>query len=205
MSSIMKHGWLVLFFLLAIHTNLTGCTKSAIILDDDDIAVHHDIDVPFDDDEDDDHATAAATRKIKANNQSVTFLRKNTLNRKDTAKGKDIFHKACSKAIGGGVPGAVAGVIQVLSLMWLVSIFMSYDMSSLHNLFNSTFCVILLLQIIHLMMQKTFTFQFPCYTLNLKQRTVINYQYRYGSTFLQALTTLYGIGKSTIISSLPFA
>ena len=38
--------------------------------------------------------------------------------------------------------------------------------------------------------------------LNLTQRTVINYQYRYGSTFLQALTTLYGMGKSTNISSL---
>ena len=107
----MKHGWLVLFFLLAIHTNLTGCSKSdSIILDDDDVAVHHhDIDIPFDD-EDDDHTTAAATRKIKATNQSVTFLRKNTYNTKEVSnKGKDIFRKACSKAIGGGVPGAVAG------------------------------------------------------------------------------------------------
>ena len=123
-SIIMKHGWLVLFFLLAIHTNLTGCSKSIIYLDDDDVPVHHhDIDIPFDD-EDDDHTTAAATRKIKATNQSVTFLRKNTYNTKEVSnKGKDIFQKACSKAIGGGVPGAVAGVVQVLSLMWLVRTF----------------------------------------------------------------------------------
>ncbi|KAL7551650.1 hypothetical protein ACHAWF_014835 [Thalassiosira exigua] len=60
------------------------------------------------------------------------------------AGGRDVLAKAFRRAVGGGVPGAVAGMVQVLSLMWL--------------------------------------------------RTVINYQYRYGSSFLQALTTLYGMG-----------
>lgn len=35
----------------------------------------------------------------------------------------DILQRALQKAIGGGVPGAVAGVIQVLGLMWLVRYF----------------------------------------------------------------------------------
>ena len=55
----------------------------------------------------------------------------------------------------------------------------------------------------HLMMQKHILSNFYS-LLNLTQRTVINYQYRYGSTFLQALTTLYGMGKSTNISFLLF-
>ena len=33
---------------------------------------------------------------------------------------QDLFHRAVQKAIGGGVPGAIAGVVQVLGLMWLV-------------------------------------------------------------------------------------
>jgi len=33
----------------------------------------------------------------------------------------EIFQRAIVKAIGGGVPGAIAGVVQVLGLMWLVS------------------------------------------------------------------------------------
>ena len=32
----------------------------------------------------------------------------------------DLLHRAVQKAIGGGVPGAIAGVVQVLGLMWLV-------------------------------------------------------------------------------------
>jgi Mitochondrial carrier protein len=30
-----------------------------------------------------------------------------------------ILRKACNKALGGGIPGAIAGVIQVVALMWL--------------------------------------------------------------------------------------
>jgi len=55
-----------------------------------------------------------------------------------------VLHKALKRAVGGGLPGAIAGIIQVLSMMWL--------------------------------------------------RTVINYQYRYGSSFTQAFTALYGMG-----------
>lgn len=73
-----------------------------------------------------------------------------------TKSGKDIFRSALKKAIGGGVPGAVAGAVQVLCLMWL--------------------------------------------------RTVINYQYRYGSTFYQALSHLYGSGGiPRLYSGLGFA
>jgi hypothetical protein len=59
-----------------------------------------------------------------------------------------IFRKAGRKALGGGLPGAVAGVVQVLTLMWL--------------------------------------------------RTIINYQSRYGASFLRAVSILYnegGIGR----------
>ena len=70
--------------------------------------------------------------------------------------GKDIFQHAFKKAIGGGIPGAVAGVVQVLSLMWL--------------------------------------------------RTVINYQYRYGSNFIEALSYLYNHGGvPRLYSGLGFA
>ena len=70
--------------------------------------------------------------------------------------GKEIVQNAIKKAIGGGVPGAIAGAVQVLCLMWL--------------------------------------------------RTVINYQYRYGSTFVQALSHLYGSGGiPRLYSGLGFA
>ena len=32
----------------------------------------------------------------------------------------DIFQRALQKAIGGGITGAIAGIVQVLGLMWLV-------------------------------------------------------------------------------------
>ena len=55
-----------------------------------------------------------------------------------------ILYRAGKRGLGGGIPGAIAGAIQVLSLMWL--------------------------------------------------RTIINYQCRYGTTFLQALRTLLNDG-----------
>jgi len=55
-----------------------------------------------------------------------------------------ILAKAGKSGIGGGLPGAIAGVIQVFSLMWL--------------------------------------------------RTIVNYQCRYGTTFRQAIATLYNEG-----------
>ncbi len=56
----------------------------------------------------------------------------------------EILKKAGKSGIGGGIPGAIAGIIQVLTLMWL--------------------------------------------------RTVMNYQCRYGSTFLQSVRSLYNQG-----------
>lgn len=56
----------------------------------------------------------------------------------------DVLRKAARRAIGGGLSGWLAGVVQVLCLMWL--------------------------------------------------RTAMNYQYRYGTSTLQALRTLYAAG-----------
>jgi hypothetical protein len=59
-----------------------------------------------------------------------------------------ILVKAGKRGLGGGIPGAIAGVVQVLTLMWL--------------------------------------------------RTVINYQSRYGASFMKAVEVLYkegGIGR----------
>jgi Mitochondrial carrier protein len=58
-----------------------------------------------------------------------------------------ILKKAARKGLGGGVPGFLAGIVQVLSLMWL--------------------------------------------------RTIINYQCRYGTSFIEALNTLYKQGGIT--------
>ena len=52
---------------------------------------------------------------------ATAFLRKST-----NKKTKDIFHKAFSKAMGGGITGAIAGVVQVLALMWLVSSYLYF-------------------------------------------------------------------------------
>jgi len=70
-----------------------------------------------------------ATTKYSNNNNSIitrglpttAFLRKST-----NTKTKDIFHKAFSKAMGGGITGAIAGVVQVLALMWLVSSYLYF-------------------------------------------------------------------------------
>ncbi|KAL1522738.1 hypothetical protein AB1Y20_017711 [Prymnesium parvum] len=59
-----------------------------------------------------------------------------------------IFAKSAKKALGGGLAGSLAGIIQVLTLMWV--------------------------------------------------RTIMNYQYRYGTSIREAMTTLYrqgGIGR----------
>jgi hypothetical protein len=94
----------------------------------------------------------------------------------------DIFQRAIQKAIGGGIPGAVAGVVQVLGLMWLVS------------------CYDFITMILHTSR--------PCneYSSAQLKRTVINYQYRYGSSFLQSLTHLYTTGGlPRLYAGLPFA
>ena len=68
-----------------------------------------------------------------------------------------ILIKAAHKGLGGGIPGFVAGIVQVLSLMWL--------------------------------------------------RTIVNYQSRYGTSFREALHTLYYKqgGLSRLYSGLGFA
>jgi len=125
----------------------------------------------LEEDDGDDEVIAAASSLLRKNNNDSTIqpqqpqplediIKEGTTITATTtttkSKNKSIFQKACSKAIGGGIPGAIAGVIQVLSLMWL--------------------------------------------------RTVINYQYRYGSSFLQAITTLYGMGGiPRLYSGLKFA
>ena len=68
--------------------------------------------------------------------RSKPSLEKLTLNQ--------IMYRAGKRGLGGGIPGAIAGAFQVLSLMWL--------------------------------------------------RTIINYQSRYGTTFMQALRTLLNEG-----------
>ena len=81
------------------------------------------------------HATLnSAPIALKLKNPSK--LEKLTLNQ--------IMYRAGKRGLGGGIPGAIAGAFQVLSLMWL--------------------------------------------------RTIINYQSRYGTTFLQALRTLLNEG-----------
>lgn len=110
------------------------------------------------------------------------FLRKklNSDNQQPSKKvleERGIFQKALNKAIGGGVPGAIAGLVQVLSLMWLVSYGINASICSNYHIINLT---------------NTLLFVYSCHST---QRTVINYQYRYGSSFLQALATLYGMGK----------
>ena len=101
-------------------------------------------------------ATSNATRNKNSfgEDAGTGFLRSNQRNaptrtaRATALSLKEVLVKAGKRALGGGLPGALAGIIQVITLMWL--------------------------------------------------RTVINYQCRYGSSFLQALSTLLkdgGIGR----------
>ena len=85
------------------------------------------------------HASARPTQKVApiiSRQKTQPTLEKLTLNQ--------IMYRAGKRGLGGGIPGAIAGAFQVLSLMWL--------------------------------------------------RTIINYQSRYGTTFLQALRTLLNEG-----------
>mmetsp|Transcript_13341 Transcript_13341/g.28963 ORF Transcript_13341/g.28963 Transcript_13341/m.28963 type:complete len:414 (+) Transcript_13341:431-1672(+) len=157
-----KRVWPCLL-LLAIHTRPTDSNTADVsalnsLDDNDDVHVvsSRDTRVPYLDDnglDDEENATASikivdksAVTREQQQQQQPAFLRKNNTNPSTGTgiKRKELLRKAFNRAIGGGIPGAIAGVVQVFSLMWL--------------------------------------------------RTVINYQYRYGSSFHQALTTLYGMG-----------
>lgn len=105
------------------------------------------------------NSTKSSLRATPAVNNSLNHVQSQLDESPTTAvksRRKDIIQNAFKNAIGGGIPGAVAGVVQVLSLMWL--------------------------------------------------RTVINYQYRYGSNFIEALSYLYNHGGvPRLYSGLGFA
>lgn len=91
--------------------------------------------------------TRRATKDREEETARTLALRNQELNNTSTSNNmtlNQILIKAGKRGIGGGIPGAIAGAVQVLTLMWL--------------------------------------------------RTIINYQYRYGTTFKGALQTLYNQG-----------
>ena len=63
-----------------------------------------------DSDEDSSTTTSEAVRSLSSSSSS---------SKSETLSIGEIFSKAGRKALGGGLPGAVAGVVQVLTLMWL--------------------------------------------------------------------------------------
>jgi len=71
-------------------------------------------------DDDDDTTMSKADRSLSSSPSSKSSLSSSdeTTNNKQASFG-EIFGKAGRKALGGGLPGAVAGVIQVFTLMWL--------------------------------------------------------------------------------------
>lgn len=110
--------WLCLA-LLVLHVSHAGSKTANVTAAELDGHVVIDIDQPG--------GAAAAAVAVEANDErhlKSAFLRKNNNKTFDASKttnnGRDVFQKALSRAIGGGIPGAIAGVIQVLSLMWLV-------------------------------------------------------------------------------------
>jgi hypothetical protein len=127
--TVIKRAWLLIFLLairarsiLPLAHDLEGSKDAAADeLDYDEIGTNFastniDLDVGFiesvETSENDIHKTSLARGK-----PITAFLRK----RSASSKTKEIFHKAFSKAVGGGITGAIAGIVQVLSLMWLVS------------------------------------------------------------------------------------
>jgi predicted PurR-regulated permease PerM len=98
-------------------------------------------------------------------------------------KGNDVFQNALKKAIGGGVPGA--GEIQTFVLaFFFVLIFLLHHLKYKRNLVAGVIQVLSLMWL----------------------RTIVNYQYRYGSNFIQSLSHLYSNGGiSRLYSGLGFA
>jgi hypothetical protein len=92
-------------------------------------------------------ASPVDEREETAVQSSTTFLKRQSSNSSNSSKRtslNQILIRAGRRGLGGGLPGALAGMVQVVSLMWL--------------------------------------------------RTIINYQCRYGTTFVQALKTLLNEG-----------
>jgi hypothetical protein len=111
--------------LLVLHASPTGSKTANVSLLEEDV-VGKDATVPLVKHLDDDRFPGNDDEDVAASKKIATaFLRKNTKPAKQGGgvKGsRDILSKALNRAIGGGVPGAIAGVIQVISLMWLVSL-----------------------------------------------------------------------------------
>lgn len=100
--------------------------------------------------------TQHQTRNLESLSSSSSYSKKQDKKVVTNMSLNQIFLKAGKSGLGGGLQGAIAGVIQVLSLMWL--------------------------------------------------RTIISYQYRYGTTFHQALQTLLNEGGiSRLYRGLSFA
>ena len=88
-----------------------------------------------DDDDDDGEMMTATTSHDRSaavaptTSRGLEFLRgggAGTTGRRDGGRGGrsgGIFWRAFSRAVGGGLPGAIAGIVQVLSMMWVVSCF----------------------------------------------------------------------------------
>ena len=117
--------------------------------DDDAMMMPRDGDVAFvvgvvdpeydnDDDDDDDGGMTTATTShdrsaavAPTTSRGLEFLRggggAGTTGRRDGGgrggRSGGIFRRAFSRAVGGGLPGAIAGIVQVLSMMWVVSCF----------------------------------------------------------------------------------
>jgi hypothetical protein len=123
---------------------------------------------------------------------------------------KEILRKALNRARGGGLPGAIAGIVQVLSMMWVVSVLRAAGtvchvailyIPPISLLFLPFFGCPLPQNLIPRLMPISFSAMYNKHMdpvkrkTTKKQRTVINYQYRYGSSFTQALAALYGMGE----------
>ena len=122
---------LLCLLLLVVHLGIAGCDTAGVgvaVLDDvdDDVGEGRRVYArpsPVLEDDDDEADTDTATIPRRGNKSiapKTPCLRKNAASAKKKGAGRDIFAKAFDRAIGGGIPGAVAGVIQGLALMWLV-------------------------------------------------------------------------------------
>ena len=68
--------------------------------------------VPSEEDSSESTTNSPTTRRIRANNPTATQN-----NNKEASMGQ-ILLKAAKRGLGGGIPGALAGVVQVFTLMW---------------------------------------------------------------------------------------
>jgi hypothetical protein len=115
----------------------------------------------------DEELESSITSKVPAVKECAIQKPPMTMNR--------ILIKAGKRGFDGGLPGAIAGVIQVLTLMWIRCV--SY--SKVWN--NMALACITILTHVSL-------------SLSVCNRTVVNYQSHYGASFYQAVLTLMNNG-----------